>query len=95
MVYEQGFHCFLKNCFITKIVGKGEKYHPTPLNFCMPHIVKGNDFNISFSVLSNPVPLYICIYCIMPVKFEIKIIMFKLNWKWASATDNGRTVHST
>ena len=37
-------------------------------------MVTGNDFNISFSLLSNPVPLYICIYCI------INKILFKLTF---------------
>ena len=46
---------------------------PFSYNFCMIHIVKGNDLNISFSlVLSNPVQLYISIYCIMLVNSEIK-----------------------
>ena len=38
----------------------------------MIHILIGNDLNINFSLLSNPVPLYICIYCIMLVNSEIK-----------------------
>ena len=32
----------------------------------------GNDLNISFSLPSNPVPLYISIHCIMLVNSEIK-----------------------
>ena len=45
----------------------------------MIHIVIGNDFNISLSLLSNPVPLYISIYCIMLVNSEIK---YCLNYKF-------------
>ena len=35
-------------------------------------VVIGNDLNISFSLLSNPVPLYISIYCILLVNFRNK-----------------------
>ena len=38
----------------------------------MIHIVIGYGLNISFSLLPNPVPLYISIYCIMLVNSEIK-----------------------
>ena len=48
-------------CFRVTLWSPSEKV----IYVCMLHIGTGSYFYISFSLPSNPVPLYSCIYCIM------------------------------
>ena len=73
-LYPTFFLLFLFICHALMFILLSVHWLPVPFSntFCMIHIVIGNYLNISFILLSNPVPLYISIYCIMLVNSEIK-----------------------